>query len=132
MMMGWGEQTRDSAPAAEHVHGHTMSFDADPLAATTSVPAPPLLSHLTSSLPEAPEVMDEAWVVVYGDNSLSSASLSGPDGQIAVQTSEGSVPRAGAYRTAYPSPSTLALNLNPDPSPLTAHPSPLPKPPDLN
>lgn len=46
--------------------------------------------------------VDEAWVVVYGDASLSDSSIIGPDGQRLAATHGQDVwPAAGAYRVAY-------------------------------
>jgi hypothetical protein len=56
--------------------------------------------------------VDEAWVVVYGDASLRSAILDGPDGPIAADHGGDRHSPAGAYRVAYlrdPTPGTWTL-----------------------
>ena len=45
--------------------------------------------------------VDEAWIVVYGDVSLSEAWLEGPGGRIATDYAKDSLTRAGAYRVAH-------------------------------
>jgi hypothetical protein len=45
--------------------------------------------------------VQEAWVVVYGDDSLRQASLTGPRGTVAADYARDSFPGAGAYRVAY-------------------------------
>lgn len=47
-----------------------------------------------------PEI-DEAWVVIFGDTTLSSASVVGPGGEVAADFAADQQPRAGAYRVAY-------------------------------
>jgi hypothetical protein len=43
----------------------------------------------------------EAWIVVYGDDSLGEVSLSGPHGTVKADYARDSHPGAGAYRVAY-------------------------------
>jgi hypothetical protein len=43
----------------------------------------------------------EAWVVVYGDNSLGDVSIAGPQGTVKADYAQDSHPGAGAYRVAY-------------------------------
>jgi hypothetical protein len=43
----------------------------------------------------------EAWIVVYGDESLGEVSLSGPQGVVRADYAKDSQPGAGAYRVAY-------------------------------
>ena len=45
--------------------------------------------------------IDEAWIVVYGDDTLSGASLDGPPGAVAVDYAHDRHPGAGAYHVAY-------------------------------
>ena len=47
-----------------------------------------------------PEI-DEAWVVVFGDNTLTRASVVGPGGEVLANFAEDQQPRAGAYKVAY-------------------------------
>ncbi len=47
-----------------------------------------------------PEI-DEAWVVIFGDATLSAASVAGPGGEIAADFAADQQTRAGAYRVAY-------------------------------
>jgi len=47
-----------------------------------------------------PEI-DEAWVVVFGDTTLSRASVVGPGGEVIADFASDQQPRAGAYRVAY-------------------------------
>ncbi|HEX6158577.1 MAG TPA: vWA domain-containing protein, partial [Thermoanaerobaculia bacterium] len=45
--------------------------------------------------------VDEAWIVVYGDDSLGDVSIDGPQGTIAANHGADRWPGAGAYRVAY-------------------------------
>jgi hypothetical protein len=45
--------------------------------------------------------VDEAWIVVYGDDTLSGAEVEGPGGRVAADYAADRWPGAGAYRVAY-------------------------------
>lgn len=47
-----------------------------------------------------PEI-EEAWVVIFGDTTLSRASVVGPSGEVLANFAEDQQPRAGAYKVAY-------------------------------
>ena len=47
-----------------------------------------------------PEI-DEAWVVIFGDTTLTSASVVGPSGEVMADFASDQQARAGAYRVAY-------------------------------
>lgn len=56
--------------------------------------------------------VDEAWVVVFGDTSLTGAALEGPDGRRPADHAADQQPGAGAYRVAHledPSPGTWTV-----------------------
>lgn len=69
----------------------------------TVVQAPYRIGDTISNKPsfEIKPNVDEAWVVVYGDDTLAMATLDGPDGVVEANHAADRWPRAGAYRVAY-------------------------------
>jgi hypothetical protein len=67
------------------------------------VQAPYEMDALLASAPtfEMKRGVDEAWIVVYGDDTLSHAELEGPAGVVAADRAADRWPGAGAYRVAY-------------------------------
>lgn len=67
------------------------------------VRAPFEIDHRLAETPsfEMKPNVDEAWVVVYGDDSLAAAHLEGPDGRVEADDATGRWPGAGAYRVAH-------------------------------
>lgn len=67
------------------------------------VQAPYEMDSLLASAPtfEMKRGVDEAWVVVYGDDTLSSAEVEGPGGVVTADHAADRWPGAGAYRVAY-------------------------------
>lgn len=67
------------------------------------VQAPYELDAVLASAPsfEIKREVDEAWIVVYGDDSLSRAELSGPGGVVVADHAAERWAGAGAYRVAY-------------------------------
>ena len=67
------------------------------------VKAPFRIDNLVSAQPqfEMKSNVQEAWVVVYGDNSLTGADIQGPGGTVKADYAADQWPTAGAYRVAY-------------------------------
>lgn len=67
------------------------------------IQAPYKIDNTVSAQPsfEMKRNVDEAWVVVYGDDSLGEVHLDGPDGTVAVDYAADRWQGAGAYRVAY-------------------------------
>lgn len=67
------------------------------------VQAPYEIDHEVAAVPgfEMKADVREAWIVVYGDDSLGEVTLSGPQGTVRADYARDSQPGAGAYRVAY-------------------------------
>ncbi|MEE8584366.1 MAG: hypothetical protein V3T83_05885, partial [Acidobacteriota bacterium] len=80
------------------------------------VRAPYEVDRLVSSNPifEMKPHVDEAWVVVYGDETLGDVALDGPQGRVRADYAQDSRRRAGAYRAAYirnPAPGSWTVRI---------------------
>ena len=80
------------------------------------VRAPYEVDQLVSSNPtfEMKPHVDEAWVVVYGDETLGDVALDGPQGSLMADYAQDNRRRAGAYRAAYirkPTPGSWTVRI---------------------
>ncbi len=77
--------------------------------------APYRIDNVLAASPEfrMREQVDEAWIVVYGDRTLSAATLDGPQGEVPADDAYDVWPSAGAYRVAHlrdPKPGTWRVH----------------------
>ncbi len=100
---------RQVSKHVQQVSGPAQLMKAFSGAFRRTVRAPFEIDNLVASAPgfEIKPNVDEAWVVFYGDPTLTEASLEGPTGIVPADDAVDQLPSAGAYRVAYlnrPSP----------------------------